>query len=215
MLKPKEQQRQHWADVTDDELLTTELTTENPLGITGLVTTLPEGDEEPRVEFSYDLRGSGIEEFSCVHGHHRHLKGYVFRKGENRYLVGWMCGESLYGTKFDEYTTDFQAAQTRQSGLRRIRDLRDATIEFSAWVGQPIWLPAVEYYGELRETLRSQMPFVWETLSEYAGQKLRQAPMPRHLCIPSKDPQLSDRDNPIEGQYERLANEVVSVLGLL
>jgi hypothetical protein len=67
----------------------------------------------PHVEFSYDLCGSGIEEFSCVHGHHRHLKGYVFRKGESRYLVGWMCGESLYGTKFDEYTSDFRAALTR------------------------------------------------------------------------------------------------------
>jgi hypothetical protein len=59
------------------------------------------------------------------------------------------------------------------------------------------------------------MPFVWKTLSEYAGQKLREAPMPRQLCVASKDPLLSDRENPVEGQYERLANEVVTVLGLL
>jgi hypothetical protein len=39
--------------------------------------------------------------------------------------------------------------------------------------------------------------------------------MPRQLCVASKDPLLSDRENPVEGQYERLANEVVTVLGLL
>ncbi|MGM5033547.1 hypothetical protein [Tardiphaga sp. 803_E3_N1_3] len=215
MLKPKVQQRQHWTDISDDELLSTDLTTENPLGIPGLVNFLPEGDDEPHVEFSYDLRGSGAEEFSCVHGHHRHLKGYVFRKGAHRYLVGWMCGETIYGTKFNEYTSDFQAAQTRQTGLRRIRDLREALLDFSAWAGKPYWEPAVEYYGELRQTLRTQMPFVWDTVGDNAGSVFRDALMPRHLCTPPKDPYANERLNPLDGQYHRLTVEIIASLEML
>lgn len=77
MLKPKIADRQH--RVSDDELLSTDLTTDNPLGLDGLVVELPDGPEEPHVEFSYDLD----DEVRCIHGNHRHEHGFVFRKGDH------------------------------------------------------------------------------------------------------------------------------------
>lgn len=90
MLKPKRlRSRRFWETLTDDQLLTVELTTDDPENLNDLVHELPAGEEEPYVEFKYDLRKSGREEFSCVHGHHKHLAGFVMRKGKFRYLVGW------------------------------------------------------------------------------------------------------------------------------
>ena len=43
----------------------------------------------------------------------------MMRKGDARFLVGWMCGETIYGEHFEHYTADFDAAVNRQKTLRR------------------------------------------------------------------------------------------------
>jgi hypothetical protein len=211
LLNPKAPQRQHWEEISDEDLLSTELTTENPLGVVGLVDRYPEGEDEPHVEFSYDLRGTGADEFKCVHGSHGHLKGFVFRKGDARYLVGWKCGESLYGTKFDAYTADHKAAVTRQSGLRRLEDLRKATIALSAWASSPDWDGAMSYYEELRNVLWRDMPFVYDTLAASAGQKLKDVQIPRFLCSEEKEPAFRHR-NDIASEHHRMMAEISAVL---
>ena len=58
MQKSKRQVRQrssHWSSVSDDLLLSVELTTDDPENLTNLVHEMPAGDEEPHVEFAYDL----------------------------------------------------------------------------------------------------------------------------------------------------------------
>lgn len=114
MLKPKARQtRRHWENLSDDLLVDTELTTDDPESLENLVYEIPAGDEDPYVEFKYDLRKSEREMFSCVHGHHQHLAGFVMRKGTARFLVGWMCAQTIYGENFEEYTSDFDAAVNR------------------------------------------------------------------------------------------------------
>jgi hypothetical protein len=91
MEKPKRQvhARQYWESLTDEQILNAQLMTDDPESLEGLVFEVPPGDEETYAEFKYDLRGSGRkEEFKCVHGHHRHLAGFVMRKGEARFMVG-------------------------------------------------------------------------------------------------------------------------------
>lgn len=110
----------HYERLSDDQLLLTELETQDPESLPGIVSEVPAGDDEAYVEFKYDLRGSGrAEEFACVHGHHRHLAGFVMRKGEARFLVGWMCARELYGETFSAYKADFDAAVDRRRGLLR------------------------------------------------------------------------------------------------
>lgn len=205
MLKPKAVPSQHWDNVSDEELLATELTTENPLAIEGLVHHLPEGDDEPHVEYSYDLRKSGHEEFSCVHGHHRHLKGFVFRKGDSRYLVGWMCGDSIYGTKFDKYKADFEAAGTRRDALKRVVEVREAVAAFITWLDDGTILNAVKDFGRLRGQLQTYMPWIASNLPALAGQDVRSiggVPLAKHLCAQGVD---------IRGEFDRLLNETAAV----
>jgi hypothetical protein len=59
MLKPKSQHpRRHWETLSDEELLAADLIIDDP-ELENLVFEVPEGDEEPYVEFKYDLRKSG------------------------------------------------------------------------------------------------------------------------------------------------------------
>jgi hypothetical protein len=84
-----------WDSVSDEELLATELTTDDPERLEGLVTALPDDYRDSYMEYSYDLRGSGREEFVCVHGHHKHLCGFVMRKGDQRWQgCSTLCTES-------------------------------------------------------------------------------------------------------------------------
>ena len=171
-----------WNRISDDDLLKANLTTDDPLSTPGLVGYLPEGSDEPHVEASYDLNGTGAEQFKCVHGSHRHLKGYVFRKGDSRYLVGWQCGDKIYGEKFDEYTRRHEQAISEQTTLRRVRDLRNALIEFLAWSQRPEWSPALAFYADLADTIRRHLPFVYSTINDAAGHKIGNVDLPRYLC---------------------------------
>ena len=110
--------RKYWESLSDDELVKTEMMTDDPQNLRDLVTVIPEGPEEAFVELKYDLRKSGREEFHCVHGNHRHLAGFVMRKGPARFLVGWMCGKTIYGEDFDQFTADFETAVMRRDTLR-------------------------------------------------------------------------------------------------
>jgi hypothetical protein len=89
-----------------------------------LPTTQSAADEEPYVEYKYDLRGQEREKLRCVHGNHPHLAGYVMRKGQSRFFVGHICGKHIYGEDFEKYTADFNVAVNRQQALRRAPTIR-------------------------------------------------------------------------------------------
>lgn len=135
MTPKKTSMRKYWESLSDEDLEKTDLITDDPESLPGLVKEIPDGDEETYVEYKYDLRKSGrAEEFQCVHGHHRHLAGFVMRKGDKRFMVGWICGGSIYGEDFDAYTADFDAAVARKDTLRRAKDIRMAIDPFLTWL---------------------------------------------------------------------------------
>jgi hypothetical protein len=190
MLQPKARRsRRYWENLTDEELLETELMTDDPESLENLVYALPAGDDEPYVEFKYDLRKTEREMLRCVHGNHRHLAGFVFRKGAERFLVGWICGGSIYGEDFDKYTADFDAAVNRQDALKRVREIRGAIDPFASWLAEVSQSQVFKHYLRLRGQLREGMPWIYDHLPAAAALNVRVigASLPANLCNESSD----------------------------
>lgn len=190
MLKPQARlTRRHWETLSDDQLLETELMTDDPESLPNLVYEIPAGDEEPHVEFKYDLRKSKREKFSCVHGHHQHLAGFVMRKGSARFLVGWICAGTIYGEDFDKYTADFDAAVIRQDALKRVREIRSAVNPFIDYLNAISRSDVFKHFGRLRGQLETQMPWVYDTLPAAAAmdQRIIGSALPKRLCAPGTD----------------------------
>jgi hypothetical protein len=170
MLKPKEQRvHRYWENLTDDQLLKVDLTTDDPENLDNLVRELPPDFEDSYVEYKYDLRGSEREEFSCVHGHHKHLAGFVMRKGEKRWLVGHICAESIYGETFDQYKADFNSAVNRQVTLRKRREIDDAIAPFIGWLKQVSDSGLFNLYESVRSQVKERLPWIWENAPRAAA----------------------------------------------
>lgn len=184
--------RKYWESLSDDELLNTELTTDDPEALEGLVTEIPEGDDEPYVEFKYDLRKSGREkEFVCVHGHHQHLAGFVMRKGSARFLVGWICGENIYREKFEHLKADFDAAVNRRDMVRRRYEIEAAIGPFTAWLQQISNSGVFDKYERVRRQFQDHMTWIWENMKvlSYYDERVIKAKLPKTLFDAGVDPQ--------------------------
>jgi hypothetical protein len=185
--------RRYWETLTDDQLLEAELETDDPQSLEGLTSELPLGGEEPYVEFKYDLRNSGHDELICVHGHHRHLAGFVMRKGDDRYLVGWICGKTIYGEEFESYKSDFYAAVNRKDTLRRLSELRRLTSELVHWLDQFFNSNIFDNYERIRLQLEERMPWVWKRAAltpEYVTTPV-EIRFPKSIFDESTDPRAS------------------------
>jgi len=202
--KPKgNSPRKHWDNVSDEQLAGLDLEIEGPDKLPGIVTEIPPGDQETYIEFTYDLRGTGREEeFVCVHGHHRHLHGAVLRKGDARFLVGWICAESIYGERLAGIRADYEAAVLRRGAVLRVRDLREAIAEFSAWAAQVSSSNVIDAFETVRSELKRRFPWVFGVLRSGAGRRINDVPMPKHLCADAGD---------IDGGFIRLLNETAAI----
>lgn len=185
----------HWDNLSDDQLLALELEIDDPRTLAGLVFEVPDGDEEPHVEFKYDLRGQEVEEFSCVHGHHRHKAGFVMKKGNARFMVGHICGKSIYGEDFERYKADYDAAVNRRDTLVRVRELRQAVDAFMGWVNQVEVSGVLRAFNKLRGILNNQMPWIFDNLPALAGLAANETravgtQLPKWLCDQKTDIKL-------------------------
>jgi hypothetical protein len=185
--------RRYWETLTDDQLLRAELKTDDPEGLDNLLRELPAGYEDSYVEYKYDLRGSGRQEFCCVHGHHRHLAGFVMRKDEVRWLVGWQCAKAIYGEDFDQYKADFNTALNRQETLRKRREIASATEPFVAWLELILQSDVLKLFESVRSQIRNHMPWIWENAPFAAtfGMALGGVKMPPTLFEDDTNPQAS------------------------
>jgi hypothetical protein len=194
------QQKKYWESLSDEELVASEMITDDPERLDGLVKEVPPGDEEPYVEYKYDQTKSGREEFSCVHGHHRHLKGFVMRKGKARFLVGWMCGKTIYGADFDALTADFDAAVTKRDSLRRIRGIKEVTEPFVAWLNQVSESDVFTRFDSAREQIYEHMQWIHDKLYLVSAADIRA----QRTHVPTK---LFDENNDPEVDWKKAASE--------
>lgn len=192
MLKPKTRQSlRYWETLSDDQLLAAELTTDDPEGLDNVVYKLPEGDEEPYVEYKYDLRGSDRQMLRCVHGNHPHLAGFVMRKANHRFFVGHICGERIYGENFEQYTADFDAAVNRQDALKRTQEAKRATRPVTEWLDGVSQSEVFECYSLVRERMREQLPWIFENVPRAAASYPHaSARFPHTLFSEGADPEL-------------------------
>jgi hypothetical protein len=204
MQKAKQQKpHRYWESLTDDQLLNAELTTDDPESLENLVYELPPGEEEPYVEFKYDLRGSEREKLRCVHGNHPHFAGFVMRKGACRFFVGHICGDHIYGEDFNRYTADFNAAINRQDSLRREREIKNATQPLLAWMEEVLQSDVFKYYRSVRNQIADRMPWIFENyelIAAFLGTE--GIHVPRHVLDENSDP---------ESDFGKLAGELSSV----
>jgi hypothetical protein len=166
MLRAKKIERaSYWNSISDEQLISAELITASPEELENLVYAIPEGSEEPYVEYSYDLRGTEREKLRCVHGNHPHLAGFVMRKGEKQFLVGHICGAHIYGEDFRRYTHDYDAAVERQDILRRARDARDAIDPFLDWLKRVHESNVFDLYERVQDQFDERMEWLSHHLS--------------------------------------------------
>lgn len=146
----------HYERLSDEQLLATELEISNPESLEGLVDAVPEGDDEVFVEFSY----AGDQEHRCVHQHHRHKKGYVMRKGDARFRVGWMCARELYGVEaFAKFEAEFKAAVQRRRGLLRRREIEQRLLAIMRFIENEVGGETVREFDRVSREI-GRLPFV-------------------------------------------------------
>ncbi len=166
MLQPKKRAERagYWESLSDNDLMNVELTTDSPNMLDGLVTVLPEGSAEAYVEFKYDLRKTDSEEVRCIHCHQPHLAGYVMKKGVDRFLVGHICGEHIYGERFERFTNDYDAAVERRETVRRVKDARLVIEPFMDWLKELSKSQVFNLYESVRSQFDGRMAWLAKEL---------------------------------------------------
>jgi hypothetical protein len=162
----------HWSRFSDEQLLTTAFTTDDPERLEGLVIDVPSNaQDDPIVEYSYNFLGSDHALIRCAHCRYpNHLAGIVVKtKDGKRFLVGHECGEKLYGVRFEELESDFSAAKERSQALRRMRNLQAAWPAFFGWLTALRRDLSLRLYGTTRQDFRNQMPRLWNALEGSAN----------------------------------------------
>lgn len=162
--KKRAERAGYWESLSDNDLMNVELTTDSPSMLDGLVTVLPEGSAEAFVEFKYDLRKTDSAEVRCIHCHQPHLAGYVMKKGVDRFLVGHICGEHIYGERFKGYTNDYDAAVERRETVRRVKDARLVIEPFMDWLKQLSKSQAFNLYESVRSQFDSRVEWLGKAL---------------------------------------------------
>ncbi|UPK35261.1 hypothetical protein IVB18_46095 [Bradyrhizobium sp. 186] len=150
----------YWSTLTEEQLLRTAFTTNDPESLKGLTEDVPATDELPFVELWYDFRGAKRERLRCVHcRYHNHLAGYVIRTTEGqRFLVGHECGDKLYGADFEILRSDYDEARDYASNLRRWRNLQAVLPSFLEWLAELQCCSAVRTYRDTKSAFRGQLP---------------------------------------------------------
>jgi hypothetical protein len=187
----------YWRSVSDDHLLSVELMIDDPMTLENLVFAVPEGDEEPYIEFVYDQRKSGRDKFHCVHGNHPHLFGCVMNKGGKRFLVGWICGKEIYGEDFRRFRKDYDYARDRQELLRRVREVKAVIDLFVDWMGKMAKDEVFNLYESVGVQLTRHVPWLRAQLerhTNYGGGMLYDLKLPATLFDGFTSPRKSFRE---------------------
>lgn len=190
-----------WADLSDAELSSAVFTTQDPESLAGLSDDVPPPDAgDPRVELSYDFRGSKRSNLRCAHCRYpNHLCGFVIRVGDTRFLCGHNCGAKLYGADFEQLHDQFKLAKTRAQELRRFERLRRSRDDLIAALIALPKHPSVIAYDATRSALASSMPRLRGALETIDARQQGS------LTIIVKERDHNAEDRRAEGYEEELA----------
>jgi hypothetical protein len=202
--------KRYWESVSDTHLLTIQLTTDSPETLENLVSNVPGGPGDSFVEYGYDLRKSEHAKMRCTHCHQPHLAGLVINKDGQRFSVGHICGEHIYGANFAVLRKDYDTAVDRQNTLRRIREIRVVVDPFLEWMAVFAGADVFEKYTELKARLQKNMPWLWAQLQWHTnngGGRVGQVKLPNALFDGFTDPQRGFKE--LAAEISRLTMLVV------
>lgn len=192
----------YWSTLTEEQLLRTAFTTNDPENLEGLIEDVPATEELPFVELWYDFRGSKRVRLRCVHcRYHNHLAGYVIRTTEGqRFLVGHECGDKLYGADFEILRSDYDQARDYASNLRRWNNLQAVLPAFLEWLAELQCCSAVRTYRDTKRVFREELPRLFGAVA---------VALLRDKGVLSVDERLRDfeGENRAVERYERDKNE--------
>jgi hypothetical protein len=156
----------YWSRLSDDQLLSTSFTADDPERLPDLREEEPPTDQTPIVEYLYDFTKTDHANIRCVHCKYpNHKMGIVLKLADGRrYLVGHECGAKLYGARFRELMEDFEGAKTRALLITRMRRLKAALPAFYDYLHELRRHPCVSAYPWLRDHFRKEMPRLWGEL---------------------------------------------------
>lgn len=156
-------------DLTEEQLLETQLTADDPESLEGVVDNLP-GEGEPYVvEFHYDMRGRDRKVRCVFCKHENHYDGFVVAFPSGRRLVGGICAGNYYGASFRTLARDFEAVRTRQDYLRRRRVILGMREQIFDEMAALRAHPAVQAFDDLRHRWRNQLGALWTGLATAAN----------------------------------------------
>jgi hypothetical protein len=156
----------YWSRRSDEELLKTTFTTNDPENLPCLIHAVPTRGEIPIIEFAYDFRGSKRSLIRCVHCKHtNHRAGFVLKlPDDRRFLVGHNCGRNHYGADFETLKNDFYRAKERALLLKRMQNLTARLPEFNDYLFKFRTHPSLRAFTQFREKFRKTMPRLWGEL---------------------------------------------------
>ncbi|MCP1203788.1 hypothetical protein [Acetobacter oryzoeni] len=107
-----------FANLTDEELLATKLSTEDPRAEASIAGKFPEHCNLEAVLKSYNFREQKLPCAmpGCTARHH---KGFLVQAGQEKGLIGKDCGKKHFGDSWDEYHQALADAKNRQNALLR------------------------------------------------------------------------------------------------
>jgi hypothetical protein len=153
----------------DRQLLELEFVHENPEKLEGLLELIPDTDEVPEIEFSYDTTLGSGERVRCRHCKKtatNHNRGFVLKYLDgSRVLVGKDCGAKQFGERFAFKQNQFAAARKRADLLRRKAHIIDNRVSALGVI------EAIEGYGGWREyglAKRSYRNGLWFAVADLA-----------------------------------------------
>jgi hypothetical protein len=135
--------------LSDEQLLTAILDTNDPAGLADLSDEPPPEDCQLALELTYEAEADA----RCVFGH-MHKQGLVLKDEQGRrYLIGHDCGRSKFGVEWNLMDNERQRMRDRRDYLVRLRTIGTAIKAESAWLSSLPNHPAVQAFDALRRSL--------------------------------------------------------------
>lgn len=154
--------------MTPIQLVETDFQHDDPESLPNMLAQMPETEEVPHIEFTYDTRGSGVGKVRCRHCRKvsaNHFRGFVLKYSDGRrVLFGKDCGAKQFGETFNRHEAQFNAARKLGEHLKRkalvMARRRDAIDILDQIEGYQGW----HHYSEAKRSFRHGMWFAVSAL---------------------------------------------------
>jgi hypothetical protein len=141
--------RIHVDKLSDEQLLTAIIKTNDPMHLDG-IQTVPPADDCPDLWFEMNYEADANAK--CVFGH-SHKKGIILRDVEHRrYPIGYTCGLKRYGLDWNVLENAVKAIRDRKEYLIRLQNIGNAIKREEEWLLELSDHPAIAALDRLRQT---------------------------------------------------------------